>query len=237
MIVEDADAEFDALDQLLMFADVRSAAGRNLQPRARVAASNASILFVAAAFEESVRQLASAYIKLLANKSSIPESQIKAIKSGLWERSSQKLNNHQWGSKRFDEDGARREISILRDFCLDFTNVGLMVDSTVYHTRNLRTVELNTLFKRIGVVGIASSIGRSSDYRTFFSVSSVATAEGEFISFLNDFYDVRNDATHNLGAFRAKGTMDTRRFIAFFKLAIQRLARVLDEKLAALPEG
>lgn len=235
LVVEEADAEFDALDQLLNFADSKRVGSQVLQPRSRLVASNASILFVAAAFEESVRQLAQSYIRILVTKERIPEAQLGAIKIGLWERSSQNLAKKALGSKTFEELRSRKDISILLDFCLNYTNVSLMVDNAVYHTRNLKSTELNGIFKRLGISNIANKVGRSIDFRTFFAVPSVGAAEGEFVTFLDDFYEVRNDATHNLGAFRARGISDTRRFIAFFKLGIQRLASVLDDSLAAIP--
>jgi hypothetical protein len=234
LVVEDADKEFDALKRLIIFAEDASYEGKPLPPQARLVASNASILFIAAAFEEAVRQLGLTYARQLVSKTNIPEDRLREIKMGLWERASFQLNSKAYGTKRFDEGKARVSLEILQNFCLDLSEISLMVDHAVYHTRNLRVDEVNALFRRLGISDICTKVGRSIEYRTFFLVSHVATAQGEFTNFLNKFYEDRNSATHDLGAFRTSGAVDVSRQIDFFELAVQRLATVLDMDLASL---
>jgi hypothetical protein len=231
LVVEDADKEFDALRRLIIFADNAQHEGKALSPQARLVSSNASILFIAAAFEESVRQLGLAYARRLVSKTSIPDNRLRDIKIGLWERASFQLSSKAFGTKKFDEAKARASLAVLQNFCLDLSEIQLMVDHAVYHTRNLRVDEVNALFKRLGVSEVCTRIGRSIEYRTFFLSPTVAAAQGEFTRHLNKFYEDRNSATHDLGAFRASGAVDVSRQVDFFELAVRRLAAVLDADL------
>lgn len=234
LVVEDASKEFDAIRHLIGFTDSASYNGKPLMAQARLVASNASILFIAAAFEEAVRQIGLAYARQLVSKTTIPDNRLRDIKMGLWEKASSDLSSKLFGTKKFDEAKARVSLAVLQNFCLDLSEISLMVDHAVYHTRNLRVDEVNALFKRLGVSDVCAKLGRSIEYRTFFLASSVAAAQGEFTRFLNKFYENRNSATHDLGAFRASGAVDVSRQIDFFELAVRRLATVLDADLATL---
>jgi hypothetical protein len=234
LVVEDADAEFDALRRLITFSNNALESGRGLPAQAKLVASNASVLFIAAAFEEFVRQLGVAYAKQLVLKHAIPDDRLRSIKMGLWQRATQELTSKQLGTRRFDEAQARIHLSVLKEFCLDVSQLSLMIDHAVYNTRNLRAEELNSLFKRLGVTDVCAKAGRSIEFRGFFLLNSVAAAQGEFTRFLNKFYDDRNAATHDLGAFRAAGSVDVMRQVGFFELSIRRIAAVLEADLTSI---
>ena len=235
LVAEEAIAEFEALRRLIGFVESAQDDGRALPAQPRLVASNASLLFIAAAFEEAVRQLGHAYAQQLAEKAEIPADRLRAIRMGLWEKAAHQLSSKPLGTRNFDDELARKSISILQDFCLDLRNVELMIDSAVYHSRNLRSDEVNALFKRLGVSDVCARVGRSVEYRNFFLVPSVARAQGEFTRFLNSFYEARNTATHDLGVFRAMGAVDVIRYVDFFQIAVSRLQLVLEADLASIP--
>jgi hypothetical protein len=160
LVVEDADKEFDALRRLISFSDNALHDGKPLSPQAKLVASNASILFIAAAFEEAVRQLGLSYARQLVAKPSIPDNRLRDIKIGLWERASFQLSSKMLGTRKFDEQRARASLAVLQNFCLDLNELSLMVDHAVYHTRNLRVDEVNLLFKRLECL---TSARRSED--------------------------------------------------------------------------
>lgn len=234
LVVEEAEAEFDSLRQLFTHSEAQSDGQFMLGAQARVAAANAGILYIGAAFEEAVRQLGEAYVSGLVAKTEISESRMNAIRLGLWERATSALTNKAYGTKDFDQKQANKNIEILRDFCIDLNNIDLMKENSVYNYRNMKAKEVNNVFKRLGISDISNKIGRCTEFRAFFVVDTVAKAQDEFILYLNEFYDVRNKATHELGAFRSQGSVDTKRYIEFFLIAINRLAKVLQEDLDSL---
>ena len=112
--------------------------------------------------------------------------------------------------------------------------MSLLVGHGVYNTRNMRTEELNALFKRLGINDICAKAGRSNDFKRFFTAQSVGAAESEFRQYLDKFYETRNAATHDLGLFRALGAVDLHRNIDFFKLAIFRVGEVLKQDILSV---
>lgn len=231
LVVEETDAEFASLRLLIDHSEAETAGQFMLSGQARIVAANASVLYLAAAFEEGVRQLGHAYVDSLSTKTSIPTQTLEAIKVGLWEASSSALSTSQYGAKSFDRIAASNRIAILKDFCLDMNDINLMKDNAVYNNRNMRVKEVNSVFRRLGMEDICNKAGRSGEFKTFFLVDSVSKAQDQFILFLNSFYEMRNAATHELGVFRSQGSIDSRRFIDFFTLAIRRLAAVLQNEL------
>jgi hypothetical protein len=232
LVVEEANDDFNSLQQLIDHAEVRAGDQFALSGPSRVAAANACVLYVASVFEEAVRQLGNAYVDLLATKTAIPDDRMHAIRAGLWERSASALTSKPYGVRDFDETDAIRNIAILKDFCIDVVDISLMQNNAVYNHRNMRAREINNVFKRLGIKEISNKIGRCVEFRSFFIVDTVAEAQDEFIAYLNDFYEVRNRATHELGVFRSQGTVDSRRYIEFFRTAVRRLSVVLEADLA-----
>lgn len=235
LVVEEADAELTSLRLLIEHSEAKVDGQFMLGGQARLTALNSSILYIAASFEEAVRQLGRAYVDGLIKKM-IPLARMEAIKSGLWETSSQGLVERQYGGRAFDVDIAKNYLKILQDFCLEERDISLMRDNAVYNKRNMRAKEVNFVFGRLGISEICNKIGRANEFKTFFVVDSVAMAQDQFILFLNSFYDVRNKATHELGLFRAQGLVDSKRYIEFFAITVRRIAKVLQDDLDALPD-
>jgi hypothetical protein len=235
LVVEEAKAEFEALRKLILFVDSGADPNRTLSFQARQVANNSSLLFMAAAFEESVRQLGLAYCEQLILKNNIPDDKLTKIRVGLWERACSNLSTKPMGSNGFDEQVAISNISVLSDFCIELNDLRLMVSHAVYNSRNLKSSEINLVFKRLGVPEACQKIGRSIEFRNFFGLDSVKTAPEEFCRYIDDFYRLRNTATHDLGAFRGMGAIDIERYIIFFEFTVKRLAEVLQAELDAIP--
>lgn len=231
LVVEEAEAEFTSLRQLVAHSEVQTDGQYILGPQARVAAINACVLYVAAAFEEATRQLGNAYVDALATKALIPAVRLDALKAGLWERAATSLSSRPFGVRDFQPADAQKNLKILKDFCLDSSDLQLMKNNAVYNYRNMRTKEVNKVFKRLGIDDICNKVGRCAEFKAFFLVDAVSKAQDKFIAYLNDFYDIRNLATHELGTFRSQGNVDALRYVEFFDISIRRLASVLEDDL------
>lgn len=234
LVAEEALEELEALKKLVNFSSLGRLGGRPLSNRSKLVASDAAILFIAAAFEEAVRQLGVVYAELVVAHGDIPETRLRSMKIGLWEKASAQLNNKPYGSKNFDASQARLNLAIISEFCLNESNLSILISHGIYNDRNLKSGELNALFKRLGLSDICSKVGRSEPFRAFFSVGTLNEAQVEFRKFLDKFYRDRNSATHDLSSFRAMGPVDVARNIEFFKTTTKRISEVLVEDLTSL---
>jgi RiboL-PSP-HEPN len=225
-IAEEFRREIDAVRRLLIRAETAED-GAPIDATLRIAASNASLLLLAASFEEFIRELVmefcSSLFRTATRFTDIPGS----VAATVWDRSLYLLRGLGYGKPDFDRSAAALSIQILDEFCL---NQGLTVDVTSlvgYNQNNMRAKEINDIFRRVGIKDICGLVGRRTSIINFFGAASPDISHARFVSHLDEFYENRNEVAHSIGSIRGTGAVQVSRHLEFFECTSSAFAAVI----------
>ncbi len=199
----------------------------------RVAASNASMLLLAASFEEFIRELAKEFcIRLIRSAASFGDLPGE-MASAAWERCLQILRGLRYGKPDFDSLSATASIRVLDGFCLR-QEVGADVSELIgYNQNNMRIKEINDIFRRVGISDVCGCVGRRDPIIEFFGAASGNVAHAKFVSHIEEFYETRNEIAHSIGSLRMSGSVQISRHLDFFRCTASAFAAELSSRVDA----
>lgn len=206
IIREEFDAELVAIQGIIApFADPRT-----VQPKARVAAVNAATLLLAATFEEFIREMATAYAKLIVGRCTAVADLPSKFLETAWRRSLNTLSNM---PKDIKEAGVMRE-SALNAAETSFSNImefsrgDLTRDifsELIHNENNMRVKEANSLFALSGLSNVCLLVCDKAPLLTHFSETEPGKANGQLQLELDDFMNRRNQIAHSISTMRSSG--------------------------------
>lgn len=215
LISADFDKELRTIRRLLQRAYMPGPSGV-ADADVRIAASNASMLLVAASFEEFVRESVKEYVGWVTSQVSKFEDLPSELPSAVWERSLHILGGAKFGARNFDRSAAVLAMKNLQYFCLLEDPTIPVAEIVSYNRNNMRSTEVNAMMKRLGITDYCGVIGRNPRFVAFFGAPSPDKAHAEFLSHWDGFYETRNEIAHSIGSLKVTGVTDIERHLDFF---------------------
>ena len=165
LIFDDFDAELAAIQQIaVMPAGMHS----SLPPKARIAASNAATLLLAATFEEFIRQQVRAAFRERARRAaSITEFPDKLL-AAVWRRSLEKLAKMPFDQIELDTRAIESALASTFSFCIKKETAADVGDTICHNDQNMRVAELSRLFNQIGLSNIVFEACKTESLKTLF---------------------------------------------------------------------
>lgn len=189
----------------------------------RLAASNASMLLLAASFEEFVRQVAKDYAQALIDAATVQSPPPDQMLEAAWERALYLLKGQKFGKRSFSAPLATQRVQILRDFCLDKLASGTVPDLLSYNMNNVTVSEFNDIFKRLGLGLFAQSLCAESVLIAHFQALDADEAMALLLETWGKFYEQRNNIAHSIGAFNTTGAGEILRYMTMLTHFLKRL--------------
>jgi hypothetical protein len=230
IIREDFSAELDTIRTLVATSDERDTTSTAV----KIASSNASMLLLAASFEEFVRECVREFVVQIVSRAAQFADIPPNVGVAVWERAIYLLRGLRYGSRDFDRTQAVTSLTYLQDFCLDETLATPVSDLVAYNQNNLKCKEINDMFRRCGIADYCGALGRLDIFIDFFGSPSADKAHADFMSYLDNFYDSRNEVAHAIGSRKATGSTDIERHLDFFGCLAQAICADLNERAAAV---
>lgn len=182
----------------------------------RLASANASMLLLAASFEEYVREAAKDHAEYLiqnATAAGLPPALLGAI----WERALFLLRGQKFGKQGFDQEGAISQLTALRSFCLELRPDRRVAAMIGYNANNMTVKEFNDVFKRLGLDDYLAQLSISQHLADLTKSESAVETRDRLAATWKDFYEERNQIAHSIGAYNTTGVGDIIRYIAMFE--------------------
>ena len=180
VIAEDFTRELQTIGGLLMRASTPREEEAPPDFSVRLAALNASMLLLAASFEEFVRQLTKEFCATLVRSATEFADLPEEIATAAWERCLQILRGLRYGKHDFNHVAAVASIEVLHEFCLR-REIGADVSDLVgYNLNNMRIRQINEIFRRVGISDICLYVARREPIIQFFGAPSGDIAHGDF---------------------------------------------------------
>jgi hypothetical protein len=218
-VAEEFGKELTAIRRLLESIGSSEDDKRPIDGTLRVAASNGSMLLLAASFEEFIRELVKVFCTCILQSASRFDNIPLEIANAAWDRSLFILRGLKYGRSGFDRSIAAMSILTLDSFCLK-ENLGIEVAHLVgYNMNNMRVAEINEIFKRVGISDFCSIVGRHAAVIEFFGAPNSDVAHGKFLGQIEEFYESRNEIAHSIGTIRGTGPIQVSRYLDFFDCA------------------
>lgn len=200
IIFEEFEQELEAI-QLL----VNPSGEERSAPRVRIAGANASILLLAATFEEYVRELAREYAKSVVAATDTYDRLPPKIAAIAWKRTMEGLARTQIGrasdsmSRDRTYSDAQARFKVAFDFCRGDLNQNIYRE-LIHNENNMRPQELNSLFKLSGLNNICLLSSDAANLKEFFDDDAQANVHPRLLAALENFFDRRNQTAHELKA-------------------------------------
>lgn len=214
LVGEDFAKELSTIDHLLTRVGTTD---DRLDTDVRLAASNASMLLIAASFEEFVRQEIRESVLVVLDQATDISAVPKELLATVWDRSSYVLKGVKFTTTNFDLISATKALSAMNEFCLDGDLSVDVSDMVAFNMNNMKAKEINEIFKRVGIRDICKQVGETEVIVNFFGSPNPETAHSECVAYLDNFYRERNDVAHSIASSRVVGTTDLERHLEFFR--------------------
>jgi hypothetical protein len=204
--------------------------------KTRVASVNSSVLLLAATFEEFIRQMAKEYARWVVSKATSVEHLPDKFTETAWKRTLESL-----ARAKLKVNGTSVLESLSRSSRAKFDAVCGFIsgdltqevfDDLIHNENNMRTGEVNSLFKVSGLRNVCIRICERDEVKYFFYETEAGIAHGRFVRQNDDFFERRNNIAHSLNASSSVAPDTVRTDIAFFKATGLSLCALLDELTA-----
>ncbi|WP_312144649.1 HEPN domain-containing protein [Brevundimonas sp.] len=205
LIFEEFEQELEAIELL-----VSPHGEERLSARARVAGANASVLLLAATFEEFTRELAREYAKSVVAATDTHERLPPKIAAIAWKRTMEGLARLQFvrATEPLSRDrayaDAQARFAVAYEFCRGDLTQDIYSD-LIHNENNMRPQEINALFKLSGLSNICLQASDAATLKEFFDDDSQAIVHGRLLAAVEDFFDRRNQTAHELRAMSSVG--------------------------------
>lgn len=204
VIFEEFSEELEAI-QVLVSASGDPKLGR---PRARIAGANASILLLAATFEEFVREMARAYARSVIAAATSYEKIPSKLANVAWRRTMENLARIAINP---NEDAAVREsafseahtkFSVVYQFCRGDITQDIYQD-LIHNENNMRPGEINSLFKISNLNNVCLLVSDNDPLKELFDEKEAGKVHGLLLKSLETFFERRNQVAHSISAMRS----------------------------------
>ena len=202
VIFEEFSEELEAI-QVLVSASGDPKLGR---PKARIAGANASILLLAATFEEFVREMARAYARSVIAAATSYDRIPTKLASVAWRRTMESLAriainpNEAVRESAFSE--AHTKFSVVYQFCRGDITQDIYQD-LIHNENNMRPGEINSLFKISNLNNVCLLASDSDHLKELFDEKEVGKVHGLLLKALEAFFERRNQVAHSISAMRS----------------------------------
>lgn len=228
VIKDDFLEELDSIEMLVNAFDQPGSV-----PKTRVASVNSSVLLLAATFEEFIREMAKEFARWVVSGAENVEALPPKLTETAWKRTLEGL-----ARARLRINGTSVLESLSRtsrtkfDAVCNFISGDLtqeVFDDLIHNENNMRTGELNSMFKVSGLNNVCTKICERDEVQHFFSETNAAIAHGLFINQNDEFFERRNAIAHSLNAGSSVAPDQVRKDIAFFRATGLSLCSLLEE--------
>lgn len=183
----------------------------------RLASSNASMLLLAASFEEFVREVARELAGYILNQPQ-EERQVPAdMSAAVWQRAIYLLKGQKFGKQAFQRADAELQLDALRKFCLSGEVIPGLAELVTYNQNNLTALEFNEMFRRLGISNYVEELTQQAPFLEFFGVDEAQEAYDRLISRWASFYEERNSIAHSIGSYNTTGAGDVLMYVGLFE--------------------
>jgi len=202
---------------------VRGIRGVGVRPRERIVAANAATLFLAALFEEYVRQMARECARFVVYRCRSPDDLPKGFKAALWRRTMQKMQEFDAEKNRSDD---RKAVEGVFRLSLSFCNGDLWLqvfDQLIHNENNMRSKQLNALFKLSGLNDTCKACAHRPDVQSYFDERNPERVSGLIVSKLEEFMERRNSIAHSLDMNKSSAPaeiLEDARFLSSFSKSL-----------------
>lgn len=206
------------------------------QPRLRVAASNSAILLLSAAFEGFVRDMAG----LAARATVARAGQLADVPSRIlrtaWKRTFDSIARLEIPQNTRTSDiyqivgKAEERSKAVFAFMKGDTGLDIYAD-LVQNDNNMRTQEINRLFKISGVNDVCARISREPSVVNHFHVDSENATGRELAEFIDRFIEQRNHIAHAGTSLSSVGAQEVYNHIETFCVFAASLCAVLEHEV------
>ncbi len=230
-ILDDFESDMMAIVSLVHFSN-----NPILPARSRVVTANASILLLAATFEEFVREMAREtareVVAIAGDIEYVPRSLvIAAWKETLGHIASKKVPSSDSHLNYYR--GFRSQI----DDLLEFTdgNIGKDIYEHIAHNQNnMRPAQINALFKVSGLGNVVKRVADQPDLQTLYGSADSNSNAGKLERDIESFFDQRNKIAHDLNAGSSPSVGAVEGYIALFTAFSKSLANDLNNFIDSL---
>lgn len=202
-------------------------------------ANSMSLIFLASAFEEFVREEAIQCGNQLMDKyAAMPDANRHAIRDSYWFVSRERLKFAKSVLVNNAPDPALlvkvgTAIGALQGFVVDNDASKLDSETFGHHSNNFRPAAVADIFKRFGVKDLTGQLGENARMKSHFGVTSKSDCSTRLSRRWNEFYDRRNETVHSLGGASGFAVDAVISYIEFMELNAEALKGVLTRTLAS----
>lgn len=198
-ITEDFDDDLNVIRLLTQSFDDPS---RNAA-KVRIAAANSATLLLAATFEEYVREMARVYAKTFVSGLDTNERLPVKLLSTAWRRTLKSLLNLQVSPSPpyFTSDNMvsdpKAKFEAIYEFCRGDLSQDVF-DDLIYNENNMRSAQINSLFKVSNLHDICLKISNRHPLQEFFGEEDAGKVHSRLVDGIDGFIKRRNDIAHSL---------------------------------------
>lgn len=201
-----------------------------------------ALVFLAASYEEFVREEISECARLLCGRYPLlPDSVRHTIRNSYWSTTLQRLGYAR--SILTKSNSKTLDLTVLTKIrpILDAAQLFVVGDdasrieaaTTVHHSNNFRPRVVDEIASRIGVPNLISRTAEGAKVKTHFGVATAAAAATMLRPKLDEFYDRRNEIVHSLSSTTGYGVDYVLDWISLFDVVADSMKDALSKAIAA----
>ncbi len=212
---------------------------RPSNPRVRVVFINSATLLLAATFEEFTRQMARECVRsVIGNANSTIRNIPTPLVKNVWQQATRKLSrikidkNLTSDSRNYVPLNAKVIFDVAYKFCGGDLSQDIY-ERFIYNENHMRPDQINDLFKLGGINNICEDIAKRSPMIQHFNFGAGEETKSheQLLKSLKDFFQLRNNVAHSLGAVRSRGPHEVHRDIDMFGAFGDSLVMVLQDRM------
>lgn len=208
------------------------------QPKLRVAASNSAILLLSATFEGFVREMAGVVARATVDRAGQLANVPNRILRTAWKRTFDSIARLEVPQNTRTHDihqivrKAEERSKAVFAFLRGDTRLDIYTD-LVQNDFNMRTQEINRLFRISGVKDVCTLVSREPNVVNHFHVDSENATGRELAEFIDRFIEQRNDIAHADTSLSSVGAQEVYNHIETFCVFAESLCAVLEQEVLA----
>ena len=207
-------------------------------PKTRVAASNSSVLLLAATFEEFIREMARAYARTVVDITNSFNNLPNKMVQTAWRRTMMSLARFPINANTTTAQilEARDQFTAVYNFCTGDLSQDVYKE-LIYNENNMRAKEINGLFKVSGLNNMCKMISRKQPLHNIFGETSADIVHGMLVKELFNFFKRRNLIAHSLNAAQSVGPDEVLKDIDMFSAFAKALCKTLEDEVSIIASG
>ncbi len=205
----------------------------SVSPKARISGANASVLLLAAIFEEFVRQtVKESFVKKVSAADAITDLG-KKIQGTVWRKSLSKLSRVSLDELLAEPHSIAAQVQAMTAFCID-GKVDADVGAAISHNeRNMTSSQITELFSAVGVGNVFGQVGNNASIRRDLLLGPEENGGDKLKLRIDEFYRQRNTIAHAISLRSSSRPDSILSDVAFFRS----FGRALTEVCREFPVG